>query len=172
MIGSIVLLFVLPDPLKPDIQLKFVNPKDPQLQIVNNSDEVATNIKWNIVAFNLTRINQNRQPLPIPATTFDFLTPQNASMPAGIFQTPLMKPFISEGDRVVGSISVNCPNCMRGRTYIIGIVWGNGDWYAEYPEMDNGNLLVPTNVAVVEEFAKDVVNRIPSSHRIPVSARD
>ena len=41
----------------------------------------------------------------------------------------------------MGSISVTCPLCKRGRTFVVWIKWGAGGWYAE--AIDQAELLVP-----------------------------
>ncbi len=37
------------------------------------------------------------------------------------------------------------PNCIRGRTYIICIVWGQNGWFAEVEEEKSGKTLIPSN---------------------------
>jgi hypothetical protein len=159
---SIVCLFVLPDEKKPEVSLRFVTVQYAYIQIVNTSDVTATNIKWMIAAFNLDHLPD---PLPIPASNFDLLTANNASIPIKIFQTPAVSPLVNPGDRIFGSASVTCPACSRGKTYWFYIVYGQGGWYVENPDVSNGNVVIPS-ISQIAEFAAHIISTTPSTARI------
>jgi hypothetical protein len=163
--ASIVCLFVLPDEKKPKVSLRFVTTQFAYIQLVNSSDVVAPNIKWMIAAFNLDNLPD---PLPIPAGNFDVLTPNNASFPIRVFQTPAGSPLVKPGDRIFGSASVTCPTCSRGVTYWFYIVYGQGGWYAENPDVTNGNIIVPKGPSHIEEFADHIFRTIASTARISI----
>src|SRR3954471_1866086 len=59
--AGIVLPFVLSKEIKPDVEVRLVRIKSPDVQFMNTSSAVATNIDWQIVAFNLTRFEEQRQ---------------------------------------------------------------------------------------------------------------
>ncbi|HWN59018.1 MAG TPA: hypothetical protein VNO74_13015, partial [Methylomirabilota bacterium] len=56
-IGIVALVFavrgLLLEPPKPDLTLRFVGPMGPVLQIVNQSDSVAREIRYQVTLFNL-----------------------------------------------------------------------------------------------------------------------
>jgi hypothetical protein len=162
--ASIVCLFVLPDEKKPEVSLRFVKVQYAYIQLVNTSEVVATNVKWMIVAFNLNHLPDR---LPIPASTFDVLTPNNASLPINVFQTPAVSPSVNPGDRIFGSASVICPTCSRGRTYWFYIVNGQGGWYVENRDVTNGNVVVPSRDQIAE-FADHIISTTASAARIPI----
>jgi hypothetical protein len=168
-LASFACLFVLPDEQKPEVTLKFVIPESPDLLLVNTSRAVATEIKWMIVAWNLDLLTQRRDPLPIPASTFDLLTSGSAAFPINVFQTSMVAPLVKQGDRIFGSATVICPACPRGRTFWVYIVWGQGGWYSENSTVTNGNIVAPKKKEkYIEEFVNQTINSIPLSARIPI----
>jgi hypothetical protein len=126
--------------LMTDVILKFVYPQKPVLVLINRSGSVARQVRLNVVLWNLddprTYINPNplpnsHDPLPIPAATFDFLRPHIEATPQTIFG-PSVAPFVRPGQRLVGTAMVDCPDCERGHTYMIYIVYGEGGWYLRF----------------------------------------
>jgi hypothetical protein len=140
----------------PDVIARFVYPKSPALVLVNRSDKIARQIKWSAAIWNLddprTYVNPNpaqvaHDPLPIPVSTFDFLRPHSSGGPQTIFNEQYIKP----GQRLFGSISVICPECSRGHTYVVSIIWGTGGWYTEILDRRDGELVIS------QHFTKDLV---------------
>jgi hypothetical protein len=54
---------------------------------------------------------------------------------------------ISEGDSLIGTLSVDCPLC-KGITMIVSFVWGQTGWFFQTPA-GNGKLLLPTDMTKV-----------------------
>lgn len=160
-VGSFACLLVLPDEEKPEVTLRFVHPKSPYIQLVNTSNAVAAHIKYQVAAWNLDTFAQSQNPLPVPPSEFDLLTSRNTTLPINIFETPTVAPFVSQGNRIFGSASVICPTCTRGRTFWFYIVWGKGGWYSENTDINNGNIVLPSNPAQLDEFAKRIIGKIP-----------
>jgi len=167
----------------PDISMRFIYPDSPALVLVNNSDKVARQIKWTVVLWNLDdprvysggtkHLPDSHEPLRIPVETFDFLRPHVASGPRNLFGRPNVEPFVKEGNRLFGSASVICPDCIRGHTYIVYIEFGRSGWFAEVSDKKSGNLIVPSKLRkdVVLGFFEDMTSKIPESQRIPISDR-
>lgn len=126
----------------PDVVLRFVYPEDPALLIVNLSDSVARDMKWEVILWNKDLPDRN-DPLPIPVATFDWLKPHTAGGPQDLFDGPLVKPLLKNGDQLFGCASIDCPTCIRARTYFVFITYGEGGWFAEVPDPKNEGLLVP-----------------------------
>jgi hypothetical protein len=40
-------------------------------------------------------------------------------------------------------------------------VWGKGGWYSENTDINNGNIVLPSNPAQLDEFAKRIIGKIP-----------
>jgi hypothetical protein len=134
----------------PDITLTFTGKTSPLLTIENNSDVVAETIKWSPLIWNIddprTYINpepppNTHDPLPIPTQTFDFLRPHAKSLPIALFDG--LRAFVKPGQRLFGSVSVVCPKCKRGRTYILSVIYGEGGWYWLYNQAVEGERIMP-----------------------------
>jgi hypothetical protein len=125
-----------PDETRPasaqaDVTLRFVYPTGPALMLINQSEKVAQYIKWTVVIWNLDDPKgfssgphpaDIHEPFQIPISIVDFLRP-GASTIQNLFSSPLVTPHIKDGNRLFGSASVVCPDCARGHTFIVYIVW-------------------------------------------------
>jgi hypothetical protein len=108
--GGATLLFDKPKAAAatlPDVTLRLVQPKAPGLVLVNLSGTVARDIKY---SFALYDIDKRHEYLPIPTTTFDFIRPHESGGPEDLFGR--IASNLSRGDRISGSISVTCPDCV------------------------------------------------------------
>jgi len=167
--GAAACFVLIPEPGRPEVTLRFVEGKAPDLQLTNISEVTATNIKWMMIAFDLDALAYRKQPLPIPATTFDFLTPGNSSLPINLFDPPASSSsIVKSGDRIFGSVSVDCPECKRGHTYVFYITLGQGGWYSERTEITNGNNISPANMNLIQEAADAVLKQTPEAMRTPI----
>jgi hypothetical protein len=153
----------------PDVGLRFVYPQSPAPIIVNPSNALARDIKWAVVLWNIDLPERN-DPLPIPSSTFDWVKPHDEGGPQNIFGSSLVAPLIKNGDRLFGSAVATCPDCSRGRTYAVYIVWGKGGWFSEIPNETSGKLIIPANFlrGTREQYFKELDAMIPESSRIPI----
>lgn len=164
----------------PEVSLRFVYPIKPALVIVNSSDSVAKDIKWTVALWNLD-LPDRSDPLPIPVSTFDWIRPHEEGGPQDLFSGPLVAPLLKPGDRLAGSASVICPECVRGRSYLISITWGRGGWYSEIEGQKDGKVLIPVRMSDGTPEAIDgpervayfnrILSSVPESSRIPISGR-
>jgi hypothetical protein len=154
---------------QPDVALRFVYPKNPALQLVNISDKTARDIKFTVAVWNID-LPDRRDPLPIPVATFDFLRAGQVSGPEGVFTSPLVAPLVKTGDRLFGSAAVTCPECSRGRTFAVSIVWGEGGWFAEIPNEKSGGIIVPRHFTQEElaVYFDQYPKTIPNESRVPI----
>ena len=123
-----------------DVALSFVTPSEPTLLILNLSDSVVRDIKWAVTVWNMDLPDRN-DPLPIPVQTFDWLKGHKKGGPQSMFSSPLVSPLLKPGNWLFGSAAVSCPECPRGKTYVVYIVWGKGGWFSEVENMKSGELL-------------------------------
>jgi hypothetical protein len=158
--------------LAPDVAIRFVYPKAPALLLVNQSDQIARQIKWSAAIWNIddprTYANpnagpNNHDPLPISVQTFDFLRPKATGGPQTLFDERLIKP----GQRLFGTVSVVCPDCQRGRTYFVHITWGEGGWYTEIADRTEGELVIPHHFTkeLVQKYYTESLALIPDNVR-------
>jgi hypothetical protein len=156
----------------PDVIAQFMYPKSPALVLVNRSDKIARQIKWSVAIWNLDdpRIYMNpspaevtHDPLPIPVSTFDFLRPHASGGPLTLFN----QQYVKSGQRLFGSVSVICPECSRGHTYVISVIWGSGGWYTEILDRKEGELVIPPHFTkdLIVAYYEELLKKIPESSR-------
>ena len=156
--------------IKPsDVAIRLVHPKSPALLLVNQSAVVAREIKWTVALWNMDLSDRN-DPLPIPIKTFDWIRPNEVGGPQQIFNNLIVNSFLKSGDRLMGTISVNCPECTRGRTYVVFIVWNEGGWFSEVEIDKPGSVLVPESVLNdgLAKFLKALEAAVPTQQRLPI----
>ena len=156
----------------PDVALRFVYPKSPALILVNQSSVVARDIKWMVALWNLDLPDRN-DPLPIPVSTFDWIRPHDEGGPQNLFDGPLVAPLLKAGNRLLGSASVACPECARGRTYVVSIRWGEDGWFSEVESETSGKVLIPPNFLEPSriEYFKGLEVMVPTQSRTPIGER-
>jgi pimeloyl-ACP methyl ester carboxylesterase len=154
----------------PDVTLRLVYPGEPALLLINQSGAIARDIKWTVTLWNLD-LPERTNPLPIPVSTFDWIRPRQTGGPQNLFGAPAVKSLLSSGNRLIGSASVVCPDCTRGRTFVIYIVWGQGGWFTEVVDRKDGEILIPNRFTktLISQYAKELLSLIPESARIPIS---
>jgi hypothetical protein len=154
---------------RPDVKLRFLYPDSPALVLINDSDAIARDIKWFVSLWNMDLPDRN-DPLPIPISTFDWLKPSTVSGPLDLFNSPLVAPLLKPGNRLFGSASVNCPQCARGRTYIVYVTWGSGGWFAEMEDVKSGEVIIPQNFMkeTRERYFKAIDAAVPAQSRTPI----
>lgn len=156
-------------PPQPDIFLKFVSPAAPALVIVNPSDAVARDMKYAVELWNSNQPDE-ADPLQIPTGTFDWLKGHSEGGPETLF-TASISSLLKPGDRLYGSANINCPTCVRGRSYLVYIEWGKGGWLAETND-PKGMLIVPaknTREGRMEYFHQ-LERAVAADQRIPIGA--
>ena len=157
---------------RPDLALRFVYPESPALVIVNQSSVLAKDIKWAVALWNMDLPDRN-DPLPIPVSMFDWIRPNDEGGPQNFFGEPLVASLLKRGDRLFGSASVCSPESIRGRSYIVYIVYGKGGWVSEVEDEKSGKLLIPPNFlkSTRAEYFKALEARIALASRIPIGSR-
>jgi len=156
--------FLWSDSELPDVTMRLVSPKSPDLVIVNQSNVTARQIKYAVALWDLDSPNRS-DPLHIPIETFDFLKAQQTAGPEDIFSQLNPKP--KDGDRIVGSISIECPDAPRGHTFLVSLVWGKGGWYAEAKGEKMGRLIVPSNFKHIEAYFAQF-NTVPDRSKVMI----
>jgi hypothetical protein len=158
----------IPEIEQPEVVLSLVGEKEPGLELHNVSNVTATNMKWMMVAFDIDNLDQNKQPLPIPADTFDFLVADATNLPINLFSRPAVAPLVKQGHRIVGSASVHCPTCKRGHTIVFYLTLGSGGWYTDQRDIKGGNVIIPSSMDAIARAADEMLREIPESAKIPI----
>lgn len=156
-------------PPQPDIFLKLVYPENPSLVIVNRSDAVARDMKYAVELFS-SSLRDTDNPLQIPTGTFDWLKGHTEGGPNTLF-TASISSLLKPGDKLYGSANINCPTCVRGRSYLVYIEWGKGGWIAETSD-PKGMLLIPTKNTPEGrmEYFNQIEQAVAADQRIAIGA--
>jgi hypothetical protein len=157
-------------PPQPDIFLKLVFPEAPALVIVNPSDAVARDMKYAVVLWNSSLPDgaEPLQPLQIPTGTFDWLKGHTEGGPQILF-TASISSLLKPGDKLYGSVNVNCPTCVRGRSYLVYIEWGKGGWTAETSD-PKGMIVIPAKNTLEGRvgYFQQIEQEVAADKRIPI----
>lgn len=171
--GSAMGCFIfIAEPEKPDVSLRLVQPAGPMLVLDNNSGVIARDIKKLVGIWNADDLrtyvpgSSGNDPLPIPVSTFDVLRPHVSSGPESLFQQMVNAGYVKPGNRLIGSIGVVCPTCVRGHTYFVYIVWGKEGWFTETSAPKEGEIVVPSRITRenLEAYFKSI-EQTPLSRR-------
>jgi hypothetical protein len=111
----------------PDVFPLLAEPKEPVIVLQNESANVAQNIKWGVVIWNVDIPEPNQNPLQIPFQTFDFLRAYQSSAPEQLF-TPTILSKVKPGNRLFGYVTAECPECATSRDAWVYIEYGKGGW--------------------------------------------
>ena len=132
-----------PQPSGPDVSAKLVYPEQPALLLQNKSDTTARGAAALMQTWNLDR-PKDKSILNIPFSTEPngFIKNGAYMVPISLMGRPDVMSQVNPGDRIVGWMTVTCPDCVRVRAYWFYFVVGKGGWYAEcqdgqYPGMNS-----------------------------------
>ena len=152
----------------PDVTIRLVSPLEPSLLLINTSGQVAREIKYSFLLWNLDRpgLLQDRNPLQIPTATFDYIRPHEQSGPIAFFRNPAVQPQLKPGNHIAGVAMVTCPNCSYTRSFWVYIAWGESGWISEVPpdrHIDLSRLAtdLPKFVNDIDGFFAPIKVRIP-----------
>ena len=125
-------------PLKITATLK--NPEDLVIFASNKSSRVADGVKWELMTFRTSDYSV----FSYATQDLGYVKPHSDSANYEMDLSTLPKgphdgAELSRGDTLVGSLSIDCPEC-EGTTYIVHIKYGFNGWYCEYPQ-GKGRLL-------------------------------
>ena len=152
-------------PNQPDISLIFVNTGSLGLVIENTSKAaVLKDPYYRVVLWPLSKVD--------PLHPFEWvknLSGYSISRRGSLGGIELaanseMAANTTKGDEMFGYATVNCPECIRSRTYTVGFEIGGKGWYSELPP---GSSPLATG-----EFAKNILKSWGSVNSIPATPGD
>ncbi len=155
---------------KPSVTLEFQSLNATSVAVKNISKStVVQQPKYWVVLFNLDSNElERKQPLLIPARTGDYIKPGNRWGPNGMLSLPKVEVRIKNGDRLLGSAYVTCPEC-NTRSYLVYIKVGEFGWYTELHDEEGQTLLVDLkNAESIEESITSIENQISKERRIKI----
>ena len=160
-----------------DIEAIISYPKCPAISLRNLSNRVATGLTWEITLFRTTNFNftssgqQQIYVTSLPTQQMGFVKAHSEDLPSTMFPEAYCRSDgpIKEGDDLIGSLFVDCPECGKGTTYIVHLVWGKSGWYV-HVNIPQGGMLIPIKLntpifhAYVQKWEKDM----PGAYKIPI----
>jgi hypothetical protein len=156
-----------PKPLLPDLTVRLVHPQEVAIVIDNASHAgIADRPKYGVALTDVDNLGADF--LKIPTQMGDYIRPGESWGPNELMGIDAVKSVVKHGDRIVGSVSISCPTCMKTRGYWVFIKAGDGGWYAE----QEGSPKAIANRAAAEKLASnfDAYADIlaPKSKRTPI----
>jgi hypothetical protein len=124
--------------LRPGLEARFVAATSPGLILFNASSTVVRDPSYSLVMWNLDKGLPTSLPTVSVTESGRYLKP-GQGMVEPTLDRPEMKSLISEGNRIFGYASVDCPNCKRAKYYWLYIIYGKDSWYSEIPEAAEPN---------------------------------
>ncbi len=153
----------------PDVIPILVSPTEPVIVLINESANVAREIKWGLIVWNLDAPAGLNNPLQIPFQAFDFLRPHERSVPEQLFTAAILS-AVKPGNRLFGIATVTCPDCATDRNVWVYIEYGKGGWFAPLPtdkgvSMQQLFRLIPE---IEKNISASVDEIVPANQRIPI----
>ena len=153
---------------RPDIALKLVYPAGVAVMMVNESDVVLREPKYVPAMWNLDREKWS-EPLPIPVESGDWIRPREALLPMVFIGQDRILTLLKQGDRLVGVISVTCPDCIRTKSYWVYIKHGIEGWFSEIPQEQIVDLnALAKGIPTIRKDTDRFFASIPEEKRIKV----
>jgi hypothetical protein len=146
----------------PDVKLVFVHGTDSvAVHIVNPSKYLVRGAKYSMAFWNLDDRENIQNPLPIPVWVLpqeDYIRPGEGIGPEALMSLPQVSSRLKHGDRIFGFALVQCPNCVRTRTYWLYCRHEIGGWYAEGVPISLENLwkMIPA----ISEHSDGIINSL------------
>lgn len=129
------------DKLRPgEVTIRIVDPANPALIFTNASRGEAKTVRYWTVLWNLDG-PLDAGPLPIPEGGLRRLIRDETSAPLHLFEAPEVRSSLKRGNRIVGSIAIDCQNCARIHSYRVFVIYGEGGWFADVADVSNGAVL-------------------------------
>ena len=147
------------------LSASLAHPSNLVIFVENISSLLAEDIRWALVAFRVSDpVLCSYQPQNIGYLKAHSRSANYAVELNSLPHAP-QTPQLSNGDRLVGTISVDCPKC-KGTTLVVDFTWGVGGSFYVLPE-GNGNLILPRRLSGdnITRYIEHIENSIPLNLR-------
>jgi len=153
---------------EPEVEMYFVNPKNVEWRIKNNSSSlVVQNALYWFFLINIDHplINGNvPQPLRIPSQKVDFINADDFS--GGVVLPPEIQQAVQAGDRIFGTAEVGCPGC-KDKGYWLYFRQGEGGWFSRMNGYTSRGLNFPVG-PILTDPDKEIETLVPLSIRVAI----
>jgi hypothetical protein len=153
----------------PEISAMFIQATSPGIVLFNRSQVVVHDPTCALQMWNLSKTP------PITFPSFDapqtnrFIKP-GTGVVAASFDNPTMKPLLSDGDRIFGYVSADCPECKDTRFYWLYAVYNHPteSWYSEIPVGTSMNVFAIGHLLEQSKWDIDVfLSQVPHGPKRP-----
>lgn len=156
----------------PDVSAKFVYPDEIALVLLNQSPVTVKAPSILLMLFDLDGDADKATVLnvPMPSPEGVFIKSGSYMIPLSIAGHPNVKNQIKKGDRLVGWVSVTCPDCENTNAYWFYAVQGDRGWFAkcrkgQYP---NINAISQNWKYLVQSGEDGLSGTVPVEDRVPI----
>jgi hypothetical protein len=150
-----------------DIAADIFYPKCPAISLRNLSDRVATGLTWEMTLFRTNDLSITS----LPTQPIGFLKSHSEDLPSSMFPQIYCRSDgpLKNGDDLIGSLFVDCPECGRGTTYIVHLVWGQSGWYV-HVKPPQGGMIIPLklNKPILDAYIQKWEKGIPDAYKMPI----
>ena len=158
-----------------DVEALLVSPSNLSMATKNTSTELAWDLKYEAIFWNLDEERNNTQgtvlSLPQFAETFkgDFLKPGAGFLPRTFLDEAKKSGRVKKGDRLFGFAVVTCSNCSRNRSYWIYYIYETSGWYSPLPLGQSPALeVLSKNIPAISQSPEYFFRDVPASDRKPI----
>jgi len=145
-----------------------IYPQEVAIEILNVSSSVLYKPKWGFAIWDLDRVDSSGKPtiLPLRTQEGDWIRGHEGLGPEAAMSevSGMTKP----GDRLVGYVTVTCPDCVKARAYWIYATAHQGGWFSEakngYPDLAS----IAKSMKSIRDNPEILFGDIQQVDRIPI----
>jgi hypothetical protein len=153
-------------PAKPDLAIRIVNPATPGI-ILLAANSVAHNVKADPVLWDIDRDDNSADSLFVNEAKYDWIRSDQHGGPTALIH-PDQNNLVKPGHRVLGYITVACPDCKNAQVYWVYFVYGQGGWYSRMKEGPDPIKIAKAIPALREGDPEKYFAAFPQSSRVPI----
>jgi len=116
--------------VKPDLAFTIVNPAAPGL-ILWPLHSVALNVKADPLLWDIDREDKGTDSLLVNEAKYDWIRPDQHGGPTGLLHPNDVQNVVKPGHRIVGYITIACPDCERVLVCWVYFVCGQNGWFMD-----------------------------------------
>jgi len=119
-----------PGAVKPDLAFIIVNPEAPGL-ILWPLRAVAPSVKADPLLWDIDRDDKGSDSLLINEAKYDWIRPDQHGGPTSLLHPNDVQNVVKPGHRIIGYITMACPDCERARICWVYFVYGQKGWFMD-----------------------------------------
>ena len=118
------------NPAKPDLAFVIVNPEAPWL-ILWPLHSTALSVKADPLLWDIDREDGSTASLFVNEAKYDWIRPDQHGGPTALLHPDDLRNVVKPGHRIVGYITIACPNCERTLVCWVYFIYGQKGWFMD-----------------------------------------